>query len=65
MFFFPSVLLKHIVAFLFVGQSCFAARIPARVKKIHDLDRRQQVVCQEQVIITKILVLVPVRISLE
>jgi hypothetical protein len=58
-----SDLLRKLVALLVVGQSCFAARIPAKALRVQDSVRRQQLVCQEQIVVAKVLIPVPVRRS--
>lgn len=52
--------LAFLVQFLPLRQSCFASRIPAKAHQVQDPVRRQNILCQEQIFVTKILVLVPV-----
>ena len=60
-FFLPPYLL----AFLHASQSCQAAGLPSRAKILHEPVRRQHTICEEQLVITQILTLVPVSLFLE
>lgn len=63
MIFPKSVLIQQVLACILVGRRCLAAGIPARVGRIQELAGRQHIICQEQLLVTKIFILVPVRMS--
>jgi hypothetical protein len=58
---FPKpVLIQQVLACILVGRSCLAAGIPARAGRLQEVAGRQHIICEEQLLVTKILILVPV-----
>ena len=64
MFLFKFFLPPYLLAFSHAGQSCLAAGLPSRAKILQEPVRRQHTICEEQLVITQILTLVPVSMFL-